>query len=215
MEPGGENWIETLPRRGYRYVGPAVANELPSEGAAANTQPPAVLAVPDNPSLAVLPFTNMSGDPQQEYFADGVVEDIITGLARIKWLFVVARNSSFIYKGQSVSVKKVGRELGVRYVLEGSARKRDPVCASPANWSRPKPEFTMGRTICRPLDDFCPSRRNHLERRRCDRTELDVKRRSSVSTQKAEKPHAYDLVLRALPHVSGRRRQRRRRPTAS
>jgi DNA-binding winged helix-turn-helix (wHTH) protein len=93
-EPGGENWIETLPRRGYRYIGPAVANERASEGAEAIARHAPALALPDNPSLAVLPFTNMSGDPEQEYFADGMVEDIITGLSRIKWLFVVARNSS-------------------------------------------------------------------------------------------------------------------------
>jgi TolB-like protein len=83
----------------------------------------AVLPLPDKPSIAVLPFTNMSGDPEQEYFADGMVEEIITALSRIRWLFVIARNSSFTYKGQSVDVKRVGRELGVRYVLEGSVRK--------------------------------------------------------------------------------------------
>ena len=81
------------------------------------------LALPDKPSIAVLPFANMSGDPEQEYFADGMVEEIITALSRIRWLFVIARNSSFAYKGQAVDVKQVGRELGVRYVLEGSVRK--------------------------------------------------------------------------------------------
>ena len=81
------------------------------------------LALPDKPSIAVLPFTNLSGDPEQDYFADGVVEDIITGLSRIKWVFVIARNSSFAYKGKAMDVKQVGRELGVRYVLEGSVRK--------------------------------------------------------------------------------------------
>jgi TolB-like protein/class 3 adenylate cyclase len=81
------------------------------------------LALPDKPSIAVLPFQNISGDPEQEYFADGMVEEIITALSRIRWLFVIARNSSFTYKGQSVDVKQVGRELGVRYVLEGSVRK--------------------------------------------------------------------------------------------
>src|SRR5207237_8199456 len=79
--------------------------------------------LPDKPSIAVLPFANMSGDPEQEYFADGMVEEIITALSRIRWLFVLARNSSFTYKGQTVDVKQVGRELGVRYVLEGSVRK--------------------------------------------------------------------------------------------
>jgi TolB-like protein len=82
-----------------------------------------VLPLPDKPSIAVLPFANMSGEPEQEYFVDGMVEEIITALSRIRWLFVIARNSSFTYKGQAVDVKQVGRELGVRYVLEGSVRK--------------------------------------------------------------------------------------------
>ena len=90
--------------------------------------------LPDKPSIAVLPFQNMSGDPEQEYFADGMVEDIITALSRFKWLFVIARNSSFTYKGQAVDVKQVGRELGVRYVLEGSVcAKAGSACASPAS----------------------------------------------------------------------------------
>jgi adenylate cyclase len=94
---------------------------------AAATSPTApalpALPLPDKPSIAVLPFANMSGDPEQEYFVDGMVEEIITALSRIRWLFVLARNSSFTYKGQTVDVKQVGRELGVRYVLEGSVRK--------------------------------------------------------------------------------------------
>ncbi|MDX6414358.1 MAG: adenylate cyclase [Gaiellaceae bacterium] len=81
------------------------------------------LPLPDKPSIAVLPFTNLSGDPEQDYFADGMVEDIITGLSRIKWIFVIARNSSFAYRGKAMDVKQVGRELGVRYVLEGSVRR--------------------------------------------------------------------------------------------
>jgi adenylate cyclase len=85
--------------------------------------PPAALPLPDKPSIAVLPFQNMSGDPEQEYFVDGMVEEIITALSRIRWLFVIARNSTFTYKGKAVDVKQVGRELGVRYVLEGSVRK--------------------------------------------------------------------------------------------
>jgi adenylate cyclase len=84
---------------------------------------PRALPLPDKPSIAVLPFQNMSGDPEQEYFADGIAEDIITALSRFKELFVIARNSSFTYKGRAVDVKQVGRELGVRYVLEGSVRK--------------------------------------------------------------------------------------------
>jgi adenylate cyclase len=79
--------------------------------------------LPDKPSIAVLPFANMSGDPEQEYFADGMVEEIITALSSIRWLFVIARNSTFTYKGRAVDVKQIGRELGVRYVLEGSVHK--------------------------------------------------------------------------------------------
>src|SRR5262249_24797614 len=89
--------------------------------AADASRPPSVFA--NRPSIAVLPFDNLSGDPEQAYFADGMVEEIITGLAKTSWLFVVARNSSFIYKGKVVDVKQVGRDLGVRYVLEGSVRK--------------------------------------------------------------------------------------------
>jgi adenylate cyclase len=98
-----------------------------SGSAAAPIEPPVestqALALPDKPSIAVLPFENMSGDPEQEYFADGMVEEIITALSRFKWLFVIARNSSFTFKGKAVDIKEVGRRLGVRYVLEGSVRK--------------------------------------------------------------------------------------------
>jgi adenylate cyclase len=92
-------------------------------GAAAAAEPPARLALPNKPSIAVVPFANMSGDPEQEYFADGIVEDIITALSRFNQLFVIARNSSFAYKGRNVDVTQIGRELGVRYLLEGSVRK--------------------------------------------------------------------------------------------
>jgi adenylate cyclase len=100
-----------------RIAGEGAELSAASEG---NSAP---LALPDKPSIAVLPFQNMSGDPEQEYFADGMVEEIITALSRIRWLFVIARNSTFTYKGQTVDVKEVGREMGVRYVLEGSVRK--------------------------------------------------------------------------------------------
>ncbi|BCH04696.1 adenylate cyclase [Mesorhizobium sp. 131-2-5] len=118
---GGACWIETLPRRGYRYVGPTVAAS--GRDSTARGTATATLTLPDKPSLAVLPFSNLSGDAEQDYFADGMVDDIITGLARINWLLVIARNSTFTYKGRTVDVKQVGRELGVRYVLEGSVRR--------------------------------------------------------------------------------------------
>jgi TolB-like protein len=118
--------IKTLPRKGFRFVGPVQEAQAPAGEAVADIQSEpskAALALPDKPSIAVLPFQNMSGDPEQEYFADGMAEDILTGLSRHRWLFVIARNSSFTYKARSVDVRQVGRELGVRYVLEGSVRR--------------------------------------------------------------------------------------------
>ena len=118
--------IKTLPRKGFRFVG-VVREEQASTSVAAADAPieprKPSLALPDKPSIAVLPFQNLSADPEQEYFADGVVEDITMALSLFRWLFVIARNSSFTYKGRPVDVKQVGRELGVRYVLEGSVRK--------------------------------------------------------------------------------------------
>src|SRR5438105_2178782 len=113
---GGEQALKNIARpvRIYRA-------QLAS--APVSSVPAAALPLPDKPSIAVLPFQNMSGDPEQEYFVDGMVEEIITALSRIRWLFVIARNSSFTYKGQAFDVKQVGHELGVRYVLEGSVRK--------------------------------------------------------------------------------------------
>jgi adenylate cyclase len=104
------------------------------------------LALPDKPSMAVLPFTNMSGDPEQEYFADGMVEDIITGLSRFRSLFVIARYSSFTYKGRTVNVKQVGRELGVRYLLKAVSGNRPIGSALQGNLSRPHRVHTFGRT---------------------------------------------------------------------
>ena len=115
-----QRFIRTLPRKGVRFVGEVREARRTSPPPEA---PAPALALPDRPSIAVLPFANMSGEAEQEYFADGVVEDIITALSRMSWLFVIARNSSFVYKGRAVDVKRVGQELGVRYVLEGSVRK--------------------------------------------------------------------------------------------
>jgi adenylate cyclase len=127
FEDLGEHQVKniTRPVRVYRVrpEGPLPSPPpLAGEGRVGAAEPPA-LPLPDKPSIAVLPFANMSGDAEQEYFADGMVEEIITALSRIRWLFVIARNSSFTYEGQAVDVKQVGRELGVRYVLEGSVRK--------------------------------------------------------------------------------------------
>src|SRR5258708_2244912 len=116
----GEHSVKNIARPGHVY---RIETRVEPKTATPDAPEQPMLALPDRPSIAVLPFANMSGDAEQDYFADGMVEDIITGLARIKWLFVIARNSSFAYKGKSVDVKQAGRELGVRYVLEGSVRK--------------------------------------------------------------------------------------------
>ncbi len=113
--------IRTVVRKGVRFVGDVHERQEPTPVAV--EQPRQYPALPDKPSIAVLSFQSLSGDPEQEYFADGIVEDIITALCRFSSLFVIARNSSFVYKGRAVDVKQVGRELGVRYVLEGSVRK--------------------------------------------------------------------------------------------
>ena len=198
-EAGAEPWIETLPRRGYRYIGPTCA----PAAAAPAPPPPGVLALPDKPSVTVLPFTNLSGDPAQEYFADGVVEDIITGLSRIKWLFVIARNSSFTYKRRDVDVEQVGRDLGVRYVLQGSLRRNE------------------GRVrITAQLVDSVTG--IHVWADRFDRTLDDIfalqdditlsvvgaiepnLRAAEIERVKRKRPDsldAYDYVLRALPHI--------------
>src|SRR5215471_14952590 len=108
------------PIRAYQVGSPSETREAaPARVVEAESPPP----LPDKPSIAVLPFQNMSGDPEQEYFADGMVEEIITALSRFKWLFVIARNSSFTFKGKAADIKEVGRKLGVRYVLEGAVRK--------------------------------------------------------------------------------------------
>jgi TolB-like protein len=115
---GGAAWIETLPRRGYRYIGPPAA-----AGSRAGLQSSLPPGMADKPSIAVLPLSNLSGDTAQDYFSDGITEDIITELSRFRSLLVVARHSSFAYRGRMVDTKQAGRELDVRYVVEGSVRK--------------------------------------------------------------------------------------------
>ncbi|TPM06566.1 transcriptional regulator [Mesorhizobium sp. B2-3-11] len=194
--------VRTILRRGFRFVG-TVREEAGAEAAAPVGTPKPGLGIPARPSIAVLPFVNMSGDADQDYFADGMAEDIVTGLSRIRWLFVIARNSSFTYKGRAVDVKQVGRELGVRYVLEGSVRKVG---------SRVR---ITGQLI--DAEDG-----SHLWAERYDRELTDVfalqdeitisvvaaiepnLRRAEIERVKRQRPDsldAYDLFLRALPDV--------------
>jgi adenylate cyclase len=160
--------------------------------------------LPDRPSIAALAFQNMSGDPEQEYFADGVVEDIITGLSRIKWLFVIARNSSFVYKGKAVDIRQVGRELGVRYVLEGSIRKA-------GNRLRITAQLNEAETGAHLWADRFEGRLDDVFDLQDQITERVVAviepsvRQSEIERSRRKRPEnldAYDLYLRALPHLA-------------
>ncbi len=120
--------IKTVMRKGFRFVADvtevvACEEAAPVEPATDGVPPAEPPTLPDKPSIAVLPFDNLSRDSEQDYFADGVVEDIITALSRVRWLFVIARNSSFVFRGRTIDIREVGRELGVRYVVEGSVRR--------------------------------------------------------------------------------------------
>jgi adenylate cyclase len=176
---------------------PATAQPAPEE------KPKARLTLPEKPSIAVLPFQNMSGDSEQEYFADGTVEDIITGLSRIKWLFVIARNSSFVYKGKAVDIRQVGQELGVRYVLEGGVRKGGNRLRITAQLIEAETGAHLwAERYDRPLDDIFALQ---------DEITLSVVgaiepslRSAEIDRVKRKRPDnldAYDLVLRALPHA--------------
>ena len=199
---GGASWIETLPRRGYRYVGPVVATDNSPAVANRRASP---LALSNKSSVAVLPFSNLSGDPEQDYFADGMVEDIIAGLSRIKWLFVVARNSSFTYKGKAVDVKRVGRELGVRYLLQGSLRKH----GSRVRISAQMIEAETGGHVWaerydRPLDDIF-ALQDEITLSVVGAIEPSLRRAEveRVIRMRPESLDAYDLVLQAQPDVYG------------
>jgi TolB-like protein len=189
----GEQQVKNIaqPIRAYQIRGETIAPVASSS-----------LTLPDKPSIAVLPFANMSGDPEQEYFADGMVEEIITALSRIKWLFVIARNSSFTYKGQAVDVKQVGRELGVRYVLEGSVRKADRRVRITAQLI----EALTGTHLW--ADRFDGSLEDVFELQ--DQVAgsvagvIEPTLRAAETRRSAERPTidltAYDLYLRALPY---------------
>jgi len=197
----GEHSVKNIARpvRVYR-VEKAIE---PLAGGADDRGTPSAALPEDGPSVAVLPFANMSGDAEQEYFVDGIVEDIITGLSRIKWLHVIARNSTFVYKGRAVDVKQVGRELGVRYILEGSLRK----AVNRVRLTAQLVEAASGRHVWaerydRALDDIFAVQ---------DEITLSVVgyiepnlRQAEIERAKRKRPDsldAYDLYLRALPYA--------------
>ena len=197
--------IKTLPRKGFRFVGTVL--EVQERGCAAVPDnpvesPKAALALPDEPSIAVLPFQNMSGDPDRDYFADGMVDEITTALSRFKSLFVIARHSSFTYKGRVVDIKQVGRELGVRYVLEGSVREAAGqvriICqlidaASGRHLWADRFEGDLSDIFA--LQDRMTENVVSAIQPKVLQTEIDsaVRRPNNLS--------AYDLCLRAFPHL--------------
>jgi TolB-like protein/tetratricopeptide (TPR) repeat protein len=199
---GAASWIETLPRRGYRYVGPAVAMDNSPVVVHPRASP---LAPSNKSSVAVLPFSNLSGDHEQDYFANGMVEDIIAGLSRIKWLFVVARNSSFTYKGEAVDLKRVGRELGVRYLLQGSLRKDgNRVRISAQMIEAETGGHVWAEHYDRPLDDIF-ALQDEITLSVVGAIEPSLRRAEveRVIRMRPESLDAYDLVLQAQPDVYG------------
>lgn len=198
-ERGSPAHLITISGRGYRLVGVEEASRRGSQESGLA----GVLALPDRPSIAVLPFQNLSSDPEQAYFADGVVEDIITGLSRVKWLSVIARNSSFVYKGKDVDVRQVGLELAVRYVLKGSIRRfADRIRIATQLVEAPSGTQVWAERYDRMLgnlfevqDEIAMSVIGAIEP---GLRKIEVER---VKRKRPETLDAYDLVLRALPFI--------------
>ena len=196
--------IKTLPRKGVRFIGmvrEARGSESAQLGGEPLESPKPAITLPDKPSIAVLPFANLSSDPEQEYFADGIVDDIITALSRFKLMFVIARNTSFTYKGRAVDVKQIGRELGVRFVLEGSVRK----AAGKLRISGQLIDATSGAHIWADrfegdladvfaLQDKVTERVVSAIQPKMVYTEIDL------AARRPNDLSAYDLCLRAVPH---------------
>jgi TolB-like protein len=188
--------IRTLPRKGFRFVGEA------TDAQSAQPTPPKTSR--DRPSIAVLPFSDLNGGQDQEYFADGMVAEIITGLSRVKWLFVISRNSTFIYKGRPIDVKTVGRELGVRYVLEGSVRRS-------GNQVRVTGQLIETETAAHVWADRYEGTLENIFALQDEMTMsvvgavVPTLRKAEIERARRKRPDsldAYDLYLRALPLVA-------------
>ncbi len=192
--------IKTFPRKGVRFVGEIQKVEARSPEISRNV---AALALPEKPSIAVLPFQNLSSDPDQEYFADGMVDDIITGLSRIRWLFVIARNSSFSYKGKALVVPQVGRELGVRYVLDGTVRKAGGrIRVSTQLLDAQTAGHIWGERYEKQIEDIF-ALQDEITMSVLGAIEPSL-RKAEIDWVKRKRPDsldAYDLVLQALPLV--------------
>jgi adenylate cyclase len=199
--PDGQDWIVTVPRVGYRFVGPVNSNaeNVSGEDAIAATRD-----AKGGPSIAVLPFVNLSDDPTQEYFADGMVEDIITGLSRIKWMVVIARNSTSVYKNRTTDLRQIGQDLGVRYILEGGVRKANNRLRITAQlldagsgvqlWGD---RFDGDLSDVFDLQDQITDKVVAIVEPNVQRLEIERSRR-----KRPENLDAYDLYLRAVPFTS-------------
>lgn len=191
--PDGSVWIATVQRVGYRFMAEAVKPEA--------AVPRPRTAAPAKPSLAVLPFDNMSGDPEQDYFADGIVEDVLTALSRFRSFAVVARNSSFAYRGRAVDVREVARDLGVRYVLEGSVRRAGPRLRITAQLI----DAATGSHIWADRHDGATEEVFDVQDRITTAVATAIEpeiREVEIETSRRERPGslaAYDLYLHALP----------------
>jgi len=195
----GPDYIVTVPGRGYRLIDRAPSRLASDREGKAARDP----ARPEDRSLAVLPFQNLSSDPEQEYFADGMVEDIIAGLSRISWLPVIARNSSFAYKGKTIDVKQIGRDLGVRYVLEGSVRKTgDRIRITVQLIDAETGVHLWVERYDRQLDDVF-ALQDEIAMSVVGAIEPNL-RKAELERIKRKRPDsldAYDLVLQALPYA--------------
>lgn len=196
---GGQNLVATVPGRGYRLLG--LQASFPAEQS--ETERHSDLAVSDKPSIAVLPFQNMSGDPEREYFADGIVQDIITGLSRIKWLSVIARNSSSIYKTREVDVRQVERELSIHYVLEGSVRKTGNRVRITAQLIDARSGVHLWAERYDGLLDDIFAVQDEIAMSVIGAIEPNL-RKAEIERVKRKRPDslaAYDLLLRSLPSI--------------
>jgi TolB-like protein len=195
----GQTHLVTVPGRGYRLVGLKPLHSATDGGPDSSLGP----ASSEKPSIAVLPFQNMSGDPEQEYFADGMVDEIITGLSRIKWLSVVSRNSAFIYKDKPVGIKEVADKFGVRYVLEGGVRKSGHRVRITAQLIDTETDGHLwAEQYDRALEDIF-ALQDEITMRVIGAIEPSV-RKAEIERVKRQRPgdlNAYDLVLRSLPFV--------------
>ena len=187
--------IRTIARKGFRFVGdvrrPAGGEPAHADPADGGHEPPRpALPLPDRPAIAVLPFTNMTDDPAQEYFSDGMSEDIITALSKLRWFLVIARNSSFIYKGKAVHLKQIADELGVGYVLEGSVRKVGERVRIAASSTTSPPAATSGRSVTIAIWPTCSRSRTRSPKpssRRSNRSSM----RRKISAPGASRPTAW------------------------